>query len=177
MLTGDRTPAEPEGAFLLDGVKEDAQDNIDTQGEQLAATPTPAPVPNRRLRVLVVDDNQDAADSLGAVAELLDCDVQTCYDGATALAAISAELPDVLLLDLTMPRVSGLEVAAGARMMAGRRPLLLVATTALSSLEDRTETALSGFHYHLVKPISIDALRAALDRFREIRSLTTPFGV
>lgn len=120
------------------------------------------------LRVLVVDDNPDAADALAAVVELLGCDVRACYDGESALDAIRVELPDVCLLDLMMPHLDGLELAGVIRSLIGRRPLLLVATTALGSLEDRTATALAGFHFHLVKPIDTPTLRAALDRFRTL---------
>lgn len=122
----------------------------------------------RPLRVLVVDDNPDAADALAAVAELLGCEARACYDGASALDTVRAELPDVCLLDLNMPGLDGLELAGLIRSQVGRRPMLLVATTALGSLEDRTATALAGFHFHLVKPIDTPTLRAALDRFRAL---------
>jgi two-component system, OmpR family, response regulator len=123
---------------------------------------------SRPLRVLVVDDNPDAADALAAVVELMGCDVRACYDGESALDAIRAEMPDVCLLDLMMPGLDGLELAGLIRAQVGRRPLLLVATTALGSLEDRTATALAGFHFHLVKPIDTPTLRAAFERFRAL---------
>ena len=122
----------------------------------------------RPLRVLVVDDNPDAADALAAVVELMGCDVRACYDGESALDAVRAELPDVCLLDLMMPGLDGLELAGLIRAQVGRRPMLLVATTALGALEDRTATALAGFHFHLVKPIDTPTLRAAFDRFRTL---------
>ena len=124
--------------------------------------------PDRPLRVLVVDDNPDAADALAEVAEWLGCKTRTAYSGAEALDLLREELPDVLLLDLTMPEVDGLEVAAHARRLAMRRPILLVATTALGSWEDRTATALAGFHFHMLKPIDTPTLRTALDRFRAL---------
>lgn len=134
--------------------------------------PRTVSAPDDPPRVLVVDDNADAADGLAAVAELLGCEARACYGGAEALDALRAELPDVLLLDLAMPRVDGLCVAAAARALAGGRPLVLVAVTALGALEDRTATALAGFHFHLVKPIDGEQLRAILDRFRAIRAST-----
>lgn len=127
----------------------------------------------RPLRVLVVDDNADAADALAAVAEMLGCEVRACYGGVAAIVAIAEDVPDVLLLDLSMPVVNGLEVAARARALAGGRPLLLVATTALGAWEDRAETALAGFHFHLVKPVDMRTLQAALDRFREVCRATS----
>lgn len=129
---------------------------------------TPTPPPRRTLRVLAVDDVADAADALAAVAQLLGCEARSCHGGAEAIGLLREEFPDVLLLDLTMPVVDGLQVAAHARALAHGRPFLLVATTALGDWEDRTETALAGFHFHLVKPIDSQALRAALDRFRAL---------
>jgi CheY-like chemotaxis protein len=123
----------------------------------------------RPLRVLVVDDNPDAADALAALAELLGCAVRVCYGGVEALDALQAELPDVLLLDLAMPHVDGLDVATRARALVSGCPLLVVATTGLESLEDRSATALAGFHFHLVKPIETSTLRAVLDGFRALR--------
>jgi CheY-like chemotaxis protein len=122
------------------------------------------------LRVMVVDDNADAADTLGVLAEILGCEARVCHGGEEALAALQEGLPDVLLLDLSMPRVDGLAVAASARTMAGGRPLMLAAVTALGALEARTATALAGFHFHLVKPVGVDELRKVLDQCRAIRA-------
>src|SRR5262245_12940447 len=78
----------------------------------------------RPLRVLVVDDNPDAADALAAVVELLGCEVRACYDGATALEFARLELPDVCLLDIMMPGLDGVELAGLVRAQAGSRPIL-----------------------------------------------------
>lgn len=121
-----------------------------------------------RLRVLVVDDNRDAADTLAEVAEHLGCEARACYDGREALDAVREAPSDVLLLDLDMPGMSGLELAARLRSLAGSRPQLLVATTGRGEWEDQVATALAGFHYHLTKPVESPALRAALDRFRQL---------
>jgi CheY-like chemotaxis protein len=106
------------------------------------------------LRVLCVDDNKDAADSLAAVLELLGCEARACYDGSSALLLFSEFNPDICFIDLNMPGMNGLELAARFRSSAGHRTLLLVAVTALGSFEDRTKTAVTGFHYHLVKPVN-----------------------
>lgn len=129
------------------------------------ATDGPTDVRAGTLRVLVVDDNVDAADTLAEVVRLLGYDARVCYDGTGALAAVREEPPDACLLDLTMPCLDGIELAALIRAEVGRRPLLLVATTALGSLEDRTATALAGFHFHLVKPVTVETLQATLDRY------------
>ncbi|HJZ55149.1 MAG TPA: response regulator [Gemmataceae bacterium] len=131
------------------------------------------PVP---LRVLCVDDYPDAADALAAILELLGYESRACYDGPSALAAVEQFCPDACLLDLVMPGMDGLELAACLKKRTGPRPLLLIATTALGTLEDRTRTAVVGFHYHLVKPVDTPALLAALNRFAETtaRSRLTP---
>jgi len=175
-LTPTEQSWEPVGEALLGHVQSVARSIADRVHTVLSHSTPGEPPPDgdsgRPLRVLVVDDNADAADALAAVAELLGCEAHACYGGSEALDALQAELPDVLLLDLSMPGVGGLEVAAQARALAGRHPLLLVATTALGNWEDRTATALAGFHFHLVKPIDTPALRAALNRFRELYRAT-----
>jgi len=121
-----------------------------------------------RMRVLVVDDLPDAADALAALLALLGCDVRVAYDGASAVEAAERFRPDVCLLDLVMPGMSGLEVAARVRAGAGARPVLLVATTALGAPDDLAMTAVAGFHHHLVKPVDTAALLDALARFAEL---------
>jgi CheY-like chemotaxis protein len=124
--------------------------------------------PTIPLRVLCVDDHPDAADALAAVLVLLGYEARACYDGPSALAQVDEFCPDVCVLDLAMPGMDGMELAARLKARAGRQPLLLVAATARGSLEDRTLTALAGFHFHLVKPVDTPTLLAALTRFGEI---------
>jgi CheY-like chemotaxis protein len=111
-----------------------------------------------QLRFLVVDDHPDAADALAAVLELLGCTVRTCYDGFSALVIADEFDPHVCLLDLRMPRMDGLELAARLKARAAGRPLLLLATTALGDEGTRSRTAMSGFHAHLTKPVDVAAL-------------------
>ena len=157
------------GSGLLERVRDVARGIADRvrrallPGDQPAAAGRPS-----ALRVLVVDDNPDAADSLAAVLELLGYTVRTFYDGATALAAAEEFRPDACLIDLAMPGMNGLDLAGEFRARAKARPLLLIATTALGAVEDRTRTALAGFHYHLIKPIETPELFAALNRFETI---------
>jgi CheY-like chemotaxis protein len=176
----DSEPGAPDsGGWLIDRVKSVAQtitsrvQEVLTQHEPFTS-PTSDRSDTRPLKVLVVDDIPDAADALAAVVGLLDCEVRACYDGATALELVRADPPDVCLLDLMMPRIDGLALAAMLKALIGRHSMLLVATTALGGLEDRTATALAGFHFHLIKPIDMPSLRAALDRFREVTRRPTP---
>lgn len=107
-----------------------------------------------RPRVLVVDDNQDAADSTVELLHIMGFDARACYCGPAALAVATEFLPDVCLLDFTMPGMCGDELAVRLRERAGSRPMLLVAVTAMGGDEYRRRTAAAGFHLHLVKPVS-----------------------
>jgi two-component system, OmpR family, response regulator len=128
----------------------------------------PADIEFTPLRVLVVDDHPDAADTLAAVLEMLDCPARTCYDGMTALAVAADFQPQVCLLDLMMPKMDGLELASRLREQADGRPLMLVATTAFGDIEIRTQTATAGFHYHLLKPIDTMTLIETLAHLGKI---------
>jgi len=120
------------------------------------------------LRVLVVDDHPDAADALAVILELLGCPVRACHDGPSALAAAEEFGPQVCLLDLIMPGMDGLELAAKLKERAGHEPLMLVATTALGDAEARDRTAAAGFHAHLTKPVDAPTLIEALTRFHHL---------
>jgi CheY-like chemotaxis protein len=104
------------------------------------------------LRVLVVDDNRDAADALGAVLDLSGADVRVCYDGPSAVAAAEAFRPQVALLDVHMPGMDGCELARRLDALAGDDPLLLVAVTGVSDPGARARTGAAGFDLHLTKP-------------------------
>jgi len=144
--------------LLLDRVKAIARD---IQG-RVRHVLNPGDVPVAEIRILVVDDHPDAADSLAAVLDLLGCRVRSCYDAVAALAVAAEFEPHVCLLDLMMPTMDGLELASHLKARAGSRPLLLIATTALGDWEAKTRTALAGFHHHLTKPIDIPALVDAI---------------
>lgn len=117
------------------------------------------------LRVLCVDDNQDSADSMAMLLEMLGCEAEVSYGSAAALALADLFHPDVCLLDITMPGMDGLELAQRLRQKADGRRILLVAMTALSSESHRQQTTAAGFDHHLTKPVEIRALTAALKRF------------
>lgn len=156
-------PAPKTSERLLDRVKEIARG---IEGRVRHAL-NPHDVPIKQLRILVVDDHPDAADSLAAVLELIGCPVRACYDGASALEVAAEFEPHVCLLDLMMPKMDGLELAGHLKARAGSRPLLLIATTALGEWEVRTRTALAGFHHHLTKPVDVATLIEAIIRLGE----------
>jgi PAS domain S-box-containing protein len=124
--------------------------------------PEPPPAPSLLSRILIVDDNRDAADSLGMLFESFGATVQAVYGGADALEALEAFHPDVVLLDLGMPGMDGYEVARRIRQRPGSRRLTLIALTGWGQEEDRNRTREAGFDHHLVKPVDLDSLMPLL---------------
>ncbi|MEQ1759663.1 MAG: ATP-binding protein [Vicinamibacterales bacterium] len=105
------------------------------------------------LRVLVADDNHDAAAALQMHLRLLGHDVQVAHDGLEALAAGEAFMPELVLLDLGMPRLNGYDTAREMRRRPWGSEATLVALTGWGQPEDRRDTADAGFDLHLVKPV------------------------
>jgi signal transduction histidine kinase/ActR/RegA family two-component response regulator len=114
------------------------------------------------LRVLVADDNRDAADSLGVWLSEMGADTCVTHGGRAALAALADQVPDVVLLDLGMPDVDGFEVARQLRADRRYDATRLIALTGWGQAIDRERTAASGFDGHLTKPADIAALHAIL---------------
>lgn len=118
--------------------------------------------PTHRHRVLVVDDNRDSADTLAALLEAWGHEVRTFYDGPSALEAAAEFDPDIALLDIGLPKMSGYEVAGRLRQSA-KGSMILVAFTGYGQDEDRRRVREAGFDYHLVKPLEAAALERILD--------------
>ncbi|MBN9517184.1 response regulator [bacterium] len=114
------------------------------------------------LRVLVVDDNRDAADALGLLLETLGASVRVCYAGADALALAPAFLPHAGLFDVDMPGMSGLVLSRRVREVLPGRPVFLVAVTGIGDAAARERTAAAGFDLHLTKPADGVALAGRL---------------
>ena len=112
--------------------------------------------------ILVVDDNVDAADTLGAMLEAWGYDVIVAHDGPAALAALQDTLPDIALLDIGMPAMDGYELAAHLRFQPGCEELPIVAITGSGGAEDVRRSRAKGFSAHLVKPVSAASLRTLL---------------
>lgn len=113
-------------------------------------------------RILVVDDNTDAADSLALLLELLGSDVLVAYDGTSALELLERHAPDAIFLDLGMPVMDGYEVARRIRQSPDRAAVSLVAVSGWGQEEDLARTRAAGFDYHLVKPASVEAVTTIL---------------
>lgn len=118
--------------------------------------------PGDAIRVLVVDDNRDSANTLTRLLALDGHDVRTAYDAAGALAAASACPPDAIVLDLGLPDRNGYEVAVALRAQPDLRDAMLVALTGWGQPEDRRRSREAGFDHHLVKPVDVETLRNIL---------------
>jgi len=127
-----------------------------------AAAPSAVPLRAASRRFLVVDDNVDATVSQAELLRMLGHEVETAYDGQSALRKAQAFRPEVVLLDLGMPGMDGFEVARRLRATPEGRHVLLVAQTGWGQEEDRKRTKAAGFDVHLAKPVDVDALMGLL---------------
>ena len=114
------------------------------------------------LRVLVVDDNRDVAESTAVLLRMAGCDVHVAYDGDEALRAMPRLGPDAVLLDIGLPRINGYEVAERIRAEPDYRRTLLVAVSGYGHEEHRLQSQRVGFDYHIVKPIDPPVLTRLL---------------
>jgi len=135
-----------------------------------AALPDPVPdasihaaqAPLLGQRVLVIDDNHDAADTLALLLESDGAEVRVAYDGRTALAMLDSFVPHSVLLDLGMPGMDGYEVARRLRADPRTAGARIVALTGWAQDADRRQTSNRGFTHHLTKPVSAEALQRVL---------------
>jgi two-component system CheB/CheR fusion protein len=132
-------------------------------------TPSQPSHPDRngpgRLCVLIVEDNADAAQSTRMLIEMDRHDVHVARDGIAALEVAAAVEPDVILLDIGLPGLSGYEVAERLRGRKARKRLLLVAVTGYATEADRERSAAAGIDLHLSKPVEPGLLLGLLRRF------------
>jgi CheY-like chemotaxis protein len=136
-----------------------------------AATLLPQPPPARdsaqqrptmRYRVLVVDDNPDGADTLAMLLQVMGHDVDTAYDGEHAIEAAERMRPDVILLDIGMPKLDGYETCRRIRERPWAKAVFVVALTGWGQEEDRRRTEAVGFDRHMIKPVDPAALTSLL---------------
>ena len=136
------------------------------RGHDTAIERAPAAVP-RKCRILVVDDNRDAALSIAKFLEFDGHSIRTAADGAKALDVAAAFVPDVVVLDIGLPVLDGYEVARRLRAAPALRHALLIALTGYGQKEDRLAADVAGFDQHLVKPIEPELLLACIARWLE----------
>jgi signal transduction histidine kinase len=127
-------------------------------------TTSPVPLAGGLARVLLVDDNQDAADTAGALLQLSGYEVRTAYDPGVALGLLDEFRPDVAVLDIGLPGMNGYELAARMRAHRNGRTCYLVALTGYGTAADIAQAQQAGFGTHLVKPARPEALLEAIQQ-------------
>ncbi len=110
-----------------------------------------------KCRVLILDDNVDAADTLGEVLALGGHDVRVCYDAVEALQTAATLKPDVCILDIGLPEFDGLQIAQALRAIEGREQVL-IALSGRALPDDPVRSRRAGFDHYLTKPASVDTL-------------------
>ena len=176
---------------LHDGVVEASSEGLGTGTEFIVRLPlavdlaetnvTPAaPATERPMRMLVVDDNEDAAQALAMLLGMSGHDIRVAGDGLTALEIAERFEPHAALVDLGMPGIDGFELGRRLRSLFGA-DLLLVAVTGYSQAEDRRRSRDAGFDHHLVKPVDWNGLQAIFaaydsDRLRRDRQFENVDG-
>ncbi len=116
-------------------------------------------IENRKfLRVLVVDDNVDAAESLAVLLQQAGHETRIAYDGPTALQAALDDQPDIVLLDIGLPGLNGYEVAKRIRKEPALKDIVLVASTGYGQESDQKKSLAAGFNHHLIKPFPFNTL-------------------
>jgi PAS domain S-box-containing protein len=117
-----------------------------------------------RRKILVVDDNLDSAHSLSKLLQHMGQEVQEVHDGVDAINAADEFQPDIVLMDIGMPKLNGYDAACEIRLRAGSRAMTIMAVTGWGQDEDKQRSAAAGFDGHFTKPIDAAQLQAMLDR-------------
>ncbi len=147
-------------------------DPRDAASSTSGGSPTPDD-PSGRFRashrILVVDDNRDAAESMRVLLQLMGAEVNIAFDGLEALQVAEKFRPEVVLLDIGMPKLHGYDTARRLRQEEWGRDIVLVALTGWGRDEDRHRGVEAGFDGHLVKPVHVSALRELLERLLDRR--------
>ena len=121
-----------------------------------------ANVNDRKSRILVVDDNKDSALSLAMILEFMGHETRTACDGIEAVEVAEEMKPEVILLDIGLPRMNGYDAARKIRALPGGGAIFMIALTGWGQDEDRRRSAESGFNLHMVKPVDPVAIENLL---------------
>jgi CheY-like chemotaxis protein len=118
--------------------------------------------PAQRFKILVVDDNHDSALSMAMMLSIMGHDTRTAHDGESAVTTAETFLPDVVLLDIGLPKLNGYEVAQRIRENTWGESMYLIAVTGWGQDEDRQRSSEVGLNQHMVKPVEPAALEKLL---------------
>jgi CheY-like chemotaxis protein len=122
--------------------------------------------PAHRFKILVVDDNPDSALSMAMMLSIMGHDTRTAHDGESAVDTAESFLPDVVLLDIGLPKLNGYEVAQRIREKAWGKSMYLIAVTGWGQDEDRQRSSEVGLNQHMVKPVEPAALEKLLTELK-----------
>jgi CheY-like chemotaxis protein len=139
-----------------------------TSTDRLAAD-VQAQAPHASRRILIVDDNADAANTLGRLLALLGYDICVVHDGISAISKCAEFQPALILLDLGMPGIDGLETAERIRRQHQGRDIAFVAVTGWGQDKDRERTLQAGFVAHLTKPVNVELLERTVERVFQVK--------
>ena len=137
---------------------------VDPATRDAARAKSSGPIGHAARRILVADDNQDAAESLAAMLRIGGNEVRVARDGAEAVVSAEAFRPDAALIDIGMPKLDGYEVAKSIRATPWGKSILLVAVTGWGKEEDRRRAFEVGFDHHLTKPACAEDIETILTR-------------
>jgi PAS domain S-box-containing protein len=140
---------------------------VETSGPLASETEEPA-APQSSLRILIVDDNRDGADSLAMLLRLMGNDIRTAYDGQEGVDVAGEFRPDVTLLDIGLPKLSGYEACRRIREQPWGKGVVLIAVTGWGQEEDRRRSLEAGFDRHMVKPVDPHALMKLLAELQPV---------
>jgi CheY-like chemotaxis protein len=158
VLTNIRLPSEVRDSDAYNRLQ--APRAVPARGDPTAATPIAAA--KELLRVLIVDDHRASADTMALLVGIWGHDVRRVYDGAAGLAMAAAYQPDVLLLDILMPNMSGFELARQVRQQAGLNKCFMIAVTGRTDAGHRLQCEEAGVDLFLIKPVDPSVLQTLL---------------
>jgi CheY-like chemotaxis protein len=131
---------------------------VSASGSTMPAHYGEEPSPNSSLRILIVDDNRDGADSLGMMLRIMGNDIRTAYDGRTGVELAKDFDPHVVLLDIGLPGLNGYEACRRIREQNSGKEIVLIAVTGWGQEDDLRRSHEAGFDHHLVKPVNSQEL-------------------
>jgi DNA-binding response OmpR family regulator len=143
---------------------------VEASGLTAATNEEEAPIPEASLRILIVDDNRDGADSLGVLLRLTGIDSRTAYDGEEGVTAAGAFRPDVVLLNIGLPKLNGYEACRRIRERPWGNGMVLIAVTGSGQEDDRRRSHEAEFDEHMVEPVDPQALMTLLGESEGVKS-------
>jgi CheY-like chemotaxis protein len=146
----------------------------ETWAQEIEHLVASVPAALRKLRVLVADDQRDATDGLARLVRCWGHEVRWAYDAAAALEIATAQLPDVVLLDIGMPLLDGCGLAEQLRLNARQKDCLLIAITGHADEQHRQQCALAGIDLVLIKPVDCEIIETLLTLESERLGLSQP---